>query len=100
LARIRPSNDCSAADRASDALLQSRRQRKPPRTCSLAAALAGARPLAESAARAIIDGLILANEVLDACRDAVSLPPDRVEELGVVIDGARFAWEARPASPA
>src|SRR5258708_27914066 len=47
------------------------------------------------------DGLILANEVLDA------LPVtrfrwygDRVEELGVVIDGGRFAWAARPASPA
>jgi SAM-dependent MidA family methyltransferase len=47
------------------------------------------------------DGLILANEVLDA------LPvtrfrwySDRVEELGVVIDGDRFAWGARPASPA
>ncbi|HEY4446738.1 MAG TPA: SAM-dependent methyltransferase [Steroidobacteraceae bacterium] len=47
------------------------------------------------------DGLILANEVLDA------LPvtrfrwyADRVEELGVVIDDGRFAWGARPASPA
>ena len=47
------------------------------------------------------DGLILANEVLDA------LPvtrfrwySDRVEELGVVIDDGRLAWEARPASPA
>jgi SAM-dependent MidA family methyltransferase len=47
------------------------------------------------------DGLILANEVLDA------LPvtrfrwySDRVEELGVVIDDGRFAWRARPASPA
>ena len=46
------------------------------------------------------DGLILANEVLDA------LPvmrfrwyADRVEELGVVIDGERLAWGARPASP-
>jgi SAM-dependent MidA family methyltransferase len=47
------------------------------------------------------DGLILANEVLDA------LPVtrfrwygNRVEELGVVVDGGRFAWGARPASPA
>jgi SAM-dependent MidA family methyltransferase len=47
------------------------------------------------------DGLILANEVLDA------LPvtrfrwySDRVEELGVVVDDGRFAWGARPASPA
>jgi SAM-dependent MidA family methyltransferase len=46
------------------------------------------------------DGLILANEVLDA------LPvtrfrwySDRVEELGVVIDDGRLAWGARPASP-
>jgi SAM-dependent MidA family methyltransferase len=47
------------------------------------------------------DGLILANEVLDA------LPVtrfrwyrDRVEELGVVIDDGRFAWGARPAAKA
>lgn len=47
------------------------------------------------------DGLILANEVLDA------LPvtrfrwySDRVEELGVVVDGGRYAWGPRPASPA
>jgi SAM-dependent MidA family methyltransferase len=47
------------------------------------------------------DGLILANEVLDA------LPvvrfrwyAERVEELGVVIEGGRLAWGARPASPA
>jgi SAM-dependent MidA family methyltransferase len=47
------------------------------------------------------DGVILANEVLDA------LPvtrfrwyADRVEELGVVVDGGRFAWGTRPASPA
>lgn len=46
------------------------------------------------------NGLILANEVLDA------LPvrrfrwhPDRVEELGVVIDAGRLAESARPASP-
>ena len=54
------------------------------------------QPPAES-----FDGLILANEVLDA------LPvtrfrwyADRVEELGVVIEDGRFAWGARPASPA
>jgi SAM-dependent methyltransferase len=47
------------------------------------------------------DGLILANEVLDA------LPVtrfrwyrDRVEELGVVIDDGRFAWAPQPASQA
>ena len=46
------------------------------------------------------DGLILANEVLDA------LPvtrfrwyAERVEELGVVIEDGRLAWGARPASP-
>jgi SAM-dependent MidA family methyltransferase len=50
---------------------------------------------------ASFDGLILANEVLDA------LPVtrfrwyrDRVEELGVVIDDGRFAWAPRPASDA
>jgi SAM-dependent MidA family methyltransferase len=54
------------------------------------------RPPGES-----FDGLILANEVLDA------LPvtrfrwyADRVEELGVVIGDGGFAWGARPASPA
>src|SRR6266851_869045 len=47
------------------------------------------------------DGLILANEVLDALPvTRFRWHHDRVEELGVVIDGARFAWEARPASPA
>jgi SAM-dependent MidA family methyltransferase len=47
------------------------------------------------------DGLVLANEVLDA------LPVSRfrwhrehVEELGVVIEEGRFAWGSRPASPA
>jgi SAM-dependent MidA family methyltransferase len=47
------------------------------------------------------DGVILANEVLDA------LPVmrfrwyrDRVEELGVVIEDGRFAWAPRPASSA
>jgi SAM-dependent MidA family methyltransferase len=54
------------------------------------------RPPGES-----FDGVILANEVLDA------LPvtrfrwyADRVEELGVVVDGGRFALGTRPASPA
>ena len=54
------------------------------------------QPLNES-----FDGVILANEVLDA------LPvtrfrwfPDRVEEIGVVIDAGRLAGAARPASPA
>jgi SAM-dependent MidA family methyltransferase len=54
------------------------------------------QPPAES-----FDGLILANEVLDA------LPvvrfrwyAERVEELGVVIEDGRLAWGARPASPA
>ncbi len=47
------------------------------------------------------EGVILANEVLDA------LPVTRfrwrgggVEELGVTIEDGRFAWSARPASPA
>jgi SAM-dependent MidA family methyltransferase len=47
------------------------------------------------------DGVVVANEVLDA------LPVARfrwhrggVEELGVTIEQGRFAWEARPASPA
>ena len=47
------------------------------------------------------DGIILANEVLDA------LPVtrfrwlgDRVDEIGVRIDNGHFAWAARPASPA
>src|SRR3984957_916738 len=47
------------------------------------------------------DGVVVANEVLDA------LPVARfrwhrggVEELGVAIEQGRFAWEARPASPA
>src|SRR5271155_4006000 len=47
------------------------------------------------------DGIVLANEVLDA------LPVARfrrhrgnVEELGVVIEDGRFAWGARPAEPA
>jgi SAM-dependent MidA family methyltransferase len=46
------------------------------------------------------DGVILANEVLDA------LPVARfrwsaagIEELGVVLEQARFTWEGRPASP-
>jgi SAM-dependent MidA family methyltransferase len=47
------------------------------------------------------DGIVLANEVLDA------LPVtrfrwfgNRVEELGVVVEGGRFAWGPRPASRA
>jgi len=47
------------------------------------------------------DGIVLANEVLDA------LPvirfrwyPDRVEELGVGMDEGRFVWAPLPASPA
>jgi SAM-dependent MidA family methyltransferase len=54
------------------------------------------QPPAES-----FDGLVLANEVLDA------LPvtrfcwySDRVEELGVVIAAGDFAWEPRPAASA
>ncbi len=54
------------------------------------------QPPAES-----FDGIILANEVLDA------LPVTRfrwhregVEELGVVTDKGRLAWETRPAGPA
>ena len=50
---------------------------------------------------AAFDGLVLANEVLDA------LPVSRfrwhrehVEELGVVLEDGRFAWGSRPASPA
>ena len=46
------------------------------------------------------DGLILANEVLDALPVArFRWHRDRVEELGVVIDERRFAWESRPAGP-
>ncbi|HSY95675.1 MAG TPA: SAM-dependent methyltransferase, partial [Steroidobacteraceae bacterium] len=44
------------------------------------------------------DGLILANEVLDALPvTRFRWHRDRVEELGVVIDDRRFAWESRPA---
>jgi SAM-dependent MidA family methyltransferase len=51
--------------------------------------------------RESFDGLVLANEVLDALPVArFRWYADRVEELGVVIDDGRFAWEARPASPA
>jgi SAM-dependent MidA family methyltransferase len=47
------------------------------------------------------DGVILANEVLDALPVArFRWYRDRVEELGVVIDGGRFAWGARPAAKA
>lgn len=47
-----------------------------------------------------LDGLIIANEVLDAlpftrfrCRDSAC------EELGVCVSSAGFAWSARPAAP-
>jgi SAM-dependent MidA family methyltransferase len=46
------------------------------------------------------DGLILANEVLDALPvTRFRWHRDRVEELGVVIDDSRFAWKSRPAGP-
>jgi SAM-dependent MidA family methyltransferase len=46
------------------------------------------------------DGVILANEVLDALPVArFRWYPDRVEELGVVIDAGGLAGGARPASP-
>jgi SAM-dependent MidA family methyltransferase len=45
------------------------------------------------------DGLVLANEVLDALPvTRFRWHPDKVEELGVVIDDSRFAWAPRPAS--
>ena len=47
------------------------------------------------------DGVILANEVLDALPVArFRWYSDRVEEVGVVIEDGRLAWEGRPASPA
>jgi SAM-dependent MidA family methyltransferase len=47
------------------------------------------------------DGLVLANEVLDALPvSRFRWHHDRVEELGVVIDQRRFAWASRPASTA
>jgi SAM-dependent MidA family methyltransferase len=47
------------------------------------------------------DGLILANEVLDALPVArFRWFGGRVEELGVEIDGGRLVWGSRPASPA
>ena len=47
------------------------------------------------------DGLVLANEVLDALPvSRFRWHHDRVEELGVVIDQRRFAWASRPASAA
>jgi SAM-dependent MidA family methyltransferase len=47
------------------------------------------------------DGIILANEVLDALPVArFRWHSDRVEELGVVIREGRFAWEPRTASAA
>jgi SAM-dependent MidA family methyltransferase len=47
------------------------------------------------------DGVILANEVLDALPvTRFRWHTDRVEELGVVIDDGRLAWQGRPASRA
>ncbi len=47
------------------------------------------------------DGVILANEVLDALPVArFRWHPSRCEELGVAIEGDRLAWAARPASAA
>jgi SAM-dependent MidA family methyltransferase len=47
------------------------------------------------------DGLILANEVLDALPvTRFRWRSERVEELGVVVDDGRFAWSGRPASAA
>jgi SAM-dependent MidA family methyltransferase len=47
------------------------------------------------------DGVILANEVLDALPVArFRWHPDRVEELGAALDDGRFIWEPRPASKA
>lgn len=46
-----------------------------------------------------IDGVILANEVLDALPVArFRWHPGYCEELGVVVTGADFAWHAQPAS--
>jgi SAM-dependent MidA family methyltransferase len=47
------------------------------------------------------DGLILANEVLDALPvTRFRWRGDGVEELGVVLDAGRFGWAGRPASAA
>ncbi|GAC1300275.1 MAG: SAM-dependent methyltransferase [Steroidobacteraceae bacterium] len=47
------------------------------------------------------DGLIIANEVLDALPvTRFRWHSGRVEELGVVIEGGRFDWAARPAGQA
>jgi SAM-dependent MidA family methyltransferase len=47
------------------------------------------------------DGLVLANEVLDALPVArFRWHRDRVEELGVALHDGRFAWAVRPASAA
>ena len=47
------------------------------------------------------EGLVLANEVLDALPvTRFRWHRDRVEELGVAMHDGRFAWEARPASTA
>ena len=44
------------------------------------------------------DGLVIANEVLDALPvTRFRWHPDRVEEFGVVIDDGRLAWAPRPA---
>ena len=51
-------------------------------------------------ARQPFDGLILANEVLDALPvTRFRWHRDRVEELGAVIDDGRLAWGLRPAGP-
>jgi SAM-dependent MidA family methyltransferase len=45
------------------------------------------------------DGVIIANEVLDALPVArFRWSAARIEELGVVVENARFAWDPRPAS--
>jgi SAM-dependent MidA family methyltransferase len=47
------------------------------------------------------DGVILANEVLDALPVArFRWHPDAIEELGVMILDGRFAWQGRPATAA
>jgi SAM-dependent MidA family methyltransferase len=47
------------------------------------------------------DGIILANEVLDALPAArFRWRADGVEELGVAVDAGRFVWSARPANTA
>jgi SAM-dependent MidA family methyltransferase len=46
------------------------------------------------------DGVMLANEVLDALPVARFLWDGVLQELGVVLEGERFAWRARPAGRA